>query len=212
MRVPPLRRGRNALPEKRIRLPIICSPEEVTSLIDAVPIAFYRTILMTLYGTGVRRAECATLRSPISTLPPLVVQGRQRRQGPRDRAQPPCVMNCAPIIADWSASLPFGYSLAAAGTPTITVAWNACRESGKRGKRGQVRLSFTDTYHEWPVMDAYAETGPNGLSVNVIVPGTRMLLPKSNRTKTSSWCQGLSPTILNSCLSGGICEFWARRA
>src|SRR5262249_46258804 len=35
---------------------------EVTSLIDAAPIAFYRTILMTLYGTGVRRAECAALK------------------------------------------------------------------------------------------------------------------------------------------------------
>ena len=49
-------------PKKRIHLPVIWSPEEVTSLIDAAPIAFYRTILMTLYGTGVRRAECAALK------------------------------------------------------------------------------------------------------------------------------------------------------
>jgi site-specific recombinase XerD len=49
-------------PKKRIHLPIIWSPEEVTSLIDAAPIVFYRTILMTLYGTGVRRAECAALK------------------------------------------------------------------------------------------------------------------------------------------------------
>jgi site-specific recombinase XerD len=49
-------------PKKKIHLPIIWSPEEVASLIDAAPIAFYRTILMTLYGTGVRRAECAALK------------------------------------------------------------------------------------------------------------------------------------------------------
>ena len=49
-------------PKKKIHLPIIWSPEEVTSLIDAAPIPFYRTILMTLYGTGVRRAECAALK------------------------------------------------------------------------------------------------------------------------------------------------------
>ena len=49
-------------PKKKIHLPIIWSPEEVASLIDAAPIPFYRTILMTLYGTGVRRAECAALK------------------------------------------------------------------------------------------------------------------------------------------------------
>jgi len=49
-------------PKKKIHLPVIWSPKEVTSLIDAAPIPFYRTILMTLYGTGVRRAECAALK------------------------------------------------------------------------------------------------------------------------------------------------------
>ena len=49
-------------PKKKIHLPVIWSPEEVASLIDAAPILFYRTILMTLYGTGVRRAECAALK------------------------------------------------------------------------------------------------------------------------------------------------------
>ena len=49
-------------PKKKIHLPVIWSPEEVACLIDAAPIPFYRTILMTLYGTGVRRAECAALK------------------------------------------------------------------------------------------------------------------------------------------------------
>ena len=54
--------GDTPYPKKRIHLPVIWSAEEVARLIDAAPIPFYRTILMTLYGTGVRRAECAALK------------------------------------------------------------------------------------------------------------------------------------------------------
>ncbi len=49
-------------PKKRYRLPTILSQEEVTQLIDAAPTSFYRTILMTLYGTGVRRTELTRLK------------------------------------------------------------------------------------------------------------------------------------------------------
>jgi integrase/recombinase XerD len=44
-------------PKKSIHLPPILSPEEVTRLIESADTPFHRTILMTLYGTGVRRAE-----------------------------------------------------------------------------------------------------------------------------------------------------------
>jgi len=44
-------------PKKVHRLPTILSEEEVTQLIDAACIPFRRTILMTLYATGVRYAE-----------------------------------------------------------------------------------------------------------------------------------------------------------
>ena len=49
-------------PKRVIRLPRIFSPEEVAQLIDAATTLFYRTILMTLYATGVRRAELARLK------------------------------------------------------------------------------------------------------------------------------------------------------
>ena len=42
-------------PKKRYRLPTILSQEEVAQLIEAAPTPLYRTILMTLCGTGVRR-------------------------------------------------------------------------------------------------------------------------------------------------------------
>jgi integrase/recombinase XerD len=49
-------------PKKRYRLPTLLSQEEVAQLIEAAPTPFYRTILMTLYGTGVRRTELTRLK------------------------------------------------------------------------------------------------------------------------------------------------------
>jgi integrase len=49
-------------PKKNVRLPVIWSPDEVARLIDAAPTAFYRTILMTLYATGMRRTEVTALK------------------------------------------------------------------------------------------------------------------------------------------------------
>ncbi len=51
-------------PKKTRRLPSILSPEEVAHLIDSVPTQFYRIVLMTLYGTGARRAELTRLQIP----------------------------------------------------------------------------------------------------------------------------------------------------
>ena len=49
-------------PKKRIHLPVIWSPEEVSQLIESALTPFHHTILMTLYGTGVRRAELTALK------------------------------------------------------------------------------------------------------------------------------------------------------
>jgi site-specific recombinase XerD len=49
-------------PRKVIHLPEILSPEEVARLIDAADSPFHRAMLMTLYGTGARRAEVAHLK------------------------------------------------------------------------------------------------------------------------------------------------------
>ena len=38
------------------------SQEEVTRLIEAAPNLLHRTILMVLYGTGMRRAEASLLK------------------------------------------------------------------------------------------------------------------------------------------------------
>src|SRR5215469_128219 len=49
-------------PKKTRPLPSILSPEEVAHLIDSSQTRFHRIVLMTLYGTRVRRAELARLQ------------------------------------------------------------------------------------------------------------------------------------------------------
>jgi integrase/recombinase XerD len=49
-------------PKKTHRLPTILSQEEVAQLIDAASTPFHRTLLMTLYATGLRCAELTRLK------------------------------------------------------------------------------------------------------------------------------------------------------
>jgi site-specific recombinase XerD len=49
-------------PKRPRRLPSILSPEEVAHLIDSARTLFHRIVLMTLYGTGARRAELTHLQ------------------------------------------------------------------------------------------------------------------------------------------------------
>jgi site-specific recombinase XerD len=69
-------------PKKRHRLPTILSQEEVAQLIDAACTPFHRTILMTLYATGVRDAELTRLNvSDIDSRRMVIhIQGGKGRQ------------------------------------------------------------------------------------------------------------------------------------
>jgi integrase/recombinase XerD len=49
-------------PQDRRRLPTVLSREEISRLINAAGTLFRRTLLMTLYGTGMRRSELARLK------------------------------------------------------------------------------------------------------------------------------------------------------
>src|ERR1700720_3879211 len=49
-------------PKKAVHLPTILSQEEVARLIDAALTPYHRTLLMTLYATGVRNAELTHLK------------------------------------------------------------------------------------------------------------------------------------------------------
>ena len=69
-------------PKKVHGLPTILSQEEVAQLVDAACTPFHRTILMTLYATGVRNAELTRLKvSDIDSRRTVVhVQGGKGRQ------------------------------------------------------------------------------------------------------------------------------------
>jgi len=49
-------------PKTPTKLPVVLSPEEVTCLIEAAPNLLYRTLLMVLYSTGIRRTEASLLK------------------------------------------------------------------------------------------------------------------------------------------------------
>jgi integrase/recombinase XerD len=69
-------------PKKVQRLPIILSTEEVAQLIDSALTPFHRILLMTLYATGVRRAELAGLKiTDIDSRRMIIhIQGRKGRK------------------------------------------------------------------------------------------------------------------------------------
>jgi site-specific recombinase XerD len=71
-------------PKKIHRLPMILSQEEVAQLIDATCTPFHRTILMTLYATGVRNAELTRLKVSDMDSQRMVIH-IQRGKGREDR-------------------------------------------------------------------------------------------------------------------------------
>src|SRR5467141_2880295 len=67
-------------PKKTRHLPSILSPQEVAHLIDSSQTRFHRMVLMTLYGTGVRRAELG--RGTLPIVPSLLELCGMRANGP----------------------------------------------------------------------------------------------------------------------------------
>ena len=78
-------------PKRPRKLPVILSPEEVAQLIEAARNLFHRTMLMTLYSTGVRRAELCRLRVTDIDSPRMMVHIRNGKGG-HDR-DAPCANN-----------------------------------------------------------------------------------------------------------------------
>jgi integrase len=71
----------------RRQIPIVLSPDEVKRMIDAAPNLRHRTILMTLYSTGMRRSELCHLRPEDIDKERMVVRIRQGKGG-KDREVP----------------------------------------------------------------------------------------------------------------------------
>ena len=69
------------------RLPVVLSPEEVARLIEAAPNVLYRTLLMLLYATGLRRTEASTLKISDIDSSLMLIHVHQGK-GARDRELP----------------------------------------------------------------------------------------------------------------------------
>ena len=71
-------------PKRARRLPIVLSPEEVVRLIDSARTLMHRAILMTLYATGLRRAELCRLEIADVDRERMVIHVREGK-GSQDR-------------------------------------------------------------------------------------------------------------------------------
>ena len=74
-------------PKKPRKLPLVLSQEEVKRLIEAAPNLLYRTLLVLLYSTGIRRTEASLLKVSDIDSERQVIHIRQGK-GSRDRDLP----------------------------------------------------------------------------------------------------------------------------
>jgi len=122
----------------RRQIPIVLSPEEVTRLIDAAPNLRHRTILMTLYSTGMRRSELCHLRPEDIDKERMIVRIRQGKGG-KDR-EVPLSPKLLEQLRTYYRSLKrrngwmFPSLQARRSEEPIThkVVWHACREATRR--------------------------------------------------------------------------------
>ena len=68
-------------PKRQRRLPIVLSPDEVALLIDSARSLMHRAILMTLYATGLRRAELCRLKVADIDSERMVIHVREGKGG-----------------------------------------------------------------------------------------------------------------------------------
>ena len=126
-------------PKRAEHVPSILSPQEVARLIDAADSSFHRTLLMTLYATGVRRAELTHLKISDVDSQRMVIHVRGGK-GRKDRD----VMLSAKLLKElrehWrrlrrkpSEWLFPGNQQHTNDRPISTKAvWHACRNAAKR--------------------------------------------------------------------------------
>jgi integrase/recombinase XerD len=123
-------------PKRVISLPKILSPEEVGLLIESAILPFHRVMLMTLYATGVRRAELANMR--VSDIDSKRMVVRIRGKGLKDREVMLSKVLLEALREHWKHHKPKewlfpGGNNHTSSTPITTkVAWQACQQAAKR--------------------------------------------------------------------------------
>lgn len=122
------------------KLPVVLSPEEVTRLIEAAPNLLYRTLLLLLYATGLRRAEAAHLKVSDIDSSLMLIHVHQGK-GSRDRELPLTQKVLDALREYWRAAKikPRVYLFPTRKEPTQQeksisdkTVWNACHEAALR--------------------------------------------------------------------------------
>ena len=124
-------------PKVRKKLPNILSREDVARLIDASSGLFERTLLMVLYGTGMRRSEVARLKIADIDSQRMVIHVVNGK-GRKDRDLPLSPMLLETLRAYWRWLKPRTYLFPSrmhrdCEQPiTDKIVWRACTEAAKR--------------------------------------------------------------------------------
>ncbi len=125
-------------PKAPRRLPTILTQEEAVRLIDSASNLFHRTMLMTVYSTGMRRAEMCQLKVEDVDSDRMLIHIRQGK-GRRDRDVPLSPKLLETLRQYWLWMKPKTYlfpgtinGLRADKPITPKMLWEACREAAQR--------------------------------------------------------------------------------
>jgi integrase/recombinase XerD len=120
------------------RLPIILTREEAIRLIDSASNLFHRAMLITMYSTGMRRAELCRLKVEDIDSTRMLIHIRQGKGG-KDRDVPLSPKTLETLREYWRWMKPKTYLFpgtvngSRADKPiTPKVLWEACREAAQR--------------------------------------------------------------------------------
>jgi integrase/recombinase XerD len=138
-------------PKTRRKLPKILSREEVARLIDASDSLFERTLLMVLYGTGMRRSEVARLKIADIDSPRMVIHVVNGKGG-KDRDLPlsPALLETLRAYWRWlkprDVPVPLTHASRLRTADYDKIVWRACTEAAKRaGIRKRVNTAPRST-------------------------------------------------------------------
>jgi integrase/recombinase XerD len=141
-------------PKDHRRLPTVLSPEEVSRLINAAGTLFRRTLLMTLYGTGMRRSELAHLKVGDIDSQRMIIRVVAGKGG-KDRDLPlsPTLLETLREYWRWRKPKLYMFPTRTRGLPmeepiSDKTVWIACSEAARRAGINK-RVTPHTLRHSW---------------------------------------------------------------
>jgi integrase/recombinase XerD len=159
-------------PKDRRRLPTVLSPEEVSRLINAAGTLFRRTLLMTLYGTGMRRSELAHLKVGDIDSQRMIIRVVAGKGG-KDRDLPlsPTLLETLREYWRWRKPKLYMFPTRTRGLPieepiSDKTVWIACSEAARRAGINK-RVTPHTLRHSWATH--WLEAGSDLRTIQVLL-------------------------------------------